>query len=274
MPPKFPFTHAGKVDDKAPRRDQLAQWLTSPENPYFAKSVVNRFWSYFMGIGIIDPVDDIRSSNPPSNPELLDALTKDFIAHNFDMKNLMRTICNSRIYQLSVKTNQWNEDDALNFSHALPRRLTAEQLRDAISVAMGVPASYPGVPVGFLSTQLPDTKVEAEFLDQFGRPPRESSCECERVSEVSLRQALNLINGPVISEAVSNPESRISKLLKQKPADWEIVQETYLAVLCRKPTDNEMTEGMKYLAESGSKLEGAQDLAWALFNSPAFLFNR
>lgn len=270
---KFPYAHEEIAPSEQKRRD-VAKWIVSPKNPYFAKSIANRFWSYLMGVGIIEPVDDIRSSNPPSNVELLDALTKDFVDHNFDLKHLLRTIVKSRAYQLSVKTNSWNEDDTINFSHALPRRLTAEQLQDAIAVATGVSIKYPGLPTGFRASQLPDTKVEMDFLDQFGRPPRESVCECERVSDVSLKQALNLINGPTIGDALADPSGRLAKLVSAKLADDKIVDEVYFAVLCRGPSGPERVEAMKYFADTPNKLEAAQDLAWALLNTPAFLFNR
>jgi hypothetical protein len=256
------------------KRKMIAQWITSPKNPYFAKSMANRFWSYLMGVGVIDPVDDIRSGNPPSNPELLDALTRDFVEHGFDLKHLMRTIACSRTYQMSIKTNSWNEDDKVNFSHAFPRRLTAEQLQDAISTATGVAVKYPGLPTGFHATQLPDSNVQMEFLDQFGRPPRESVCECERVSEVSLKQALNLINGPTLGDALADPQGRLAKLTAKPPATATLVEEIYLAVLCRRPTAAEQADAAKFFAGASSPLEGAQDLAWALCNTPAFLFNR
>lgn len=274
IPARFPYSHAADPDGSASLRQQLADWLTAKENPYFARSIANRFWSYYLGAGIIDPVDDVRSSNPPSNPELLDALTKDFVDGGFDLKRLMKTIAKSATYQRSLTTNEWNEDDRTNFSHALPRRLTAEQLQDAISVATGVTVRYPGLPEGFRATQLPDSKIEMDFLDQFGRPPRESVCECERVAEVSLKQALNLINGPTIGDALADGNSRFAKLVASKASDQKLVEEVYLAVLCRYPQPKELADGIKYLAGAGTKLEGTQDLAWALCNTPAFLFNR
>lgn len=274
IPAKFPFEHAGKVDATANPRKQLAQWLTAKENPYFAKSVVNRFWSYFMGVGIIDPVDDIRSSNPPTNPALLEALTHDFVDSGFDLKKMMRTIVNSRTYQLSIEPNQWNKDDNLNFSHALPRRLSAEQLQDAITVALDVPTQFQGLPVGFHANQLPDSSVAAEFLDEFGRPARQSSCECERSTDVSLKQTLNMINGPAIGDAVANPNNRIARIVKTNPTDAKLIEEIYLAVLCRQPNAKEAAADIQYFQKSKDKLEAAQDLAWALLNTPGFLFNR
>ena len=274
MPPTFPYEHVGKPGNVSSRREQLASWLTAPENPYFAKSVVNRVWSYFLGRGIIDPVDDIRSGNPPSNPELLDWLERDFVAHGFDLRHLMRTIAGSRTYQASFLTNEFNADDQANFSHATPRRLTAEQLLDAIDVASGRRPRHAGVPVGFRANQLPDSSVGGTFLDLFGRPARESVCECERSSEVSLSQALNLLNGPTIADALVDPEGRIAKLLAKSPTDAAIAEEVYLAALCRPPTAAESAKAADYLSKAATKIEGAQDLLWALINSPAFLFNR
>ena len=275
VPAKFPYEHAsaGGVDSQADLRQQLAQWLTSKDNPYFATSLVNRYWSYLLGRGIIDPVDDIRSSNPPSNAELLKALTDDFVAKGFDTKHLLRTIARSATYQRSHAANRWNEDDTENFSHFLPRRLTAEQLFDAIMTAAGSPVSIPGVPPGFRATQLPDPNIQIGFLDMFGRPAREIPCECERAADVSLSQTLNLINGPTVSEAIIHPQGLISRLRDAKVDNLALVREIYLSVLNRPPTEEELNQGVGYLV-GVERIEGAQDLMWALMNSPAFLFNR
>ena len=259
----------------ADQRDSLAEWLTSADNPMFAKAGVNRIWSYFMGRGIIEPVDDIRTSNPPSNPELLDALTKDFVESGFDMKHIMKTIARSRTYQQSIKTNKWNKEDTINFSHATARRLTAEQLLDAIGVATGSQPKFEGVPKNLRAVQLPDSKVKDDgFLKLFGRPERESSCECERTSDVSLAHAMNLINGPTVANAIIDPTGRIAKLLKEDKDDKSIIEELYLATLARLPQDNEYATAVEHFANAESKEEGVQDLMWALINSPAFLFNR
>ena len=273
IPAAFPFS--SDLDNKASDpRIRLATWLTSAKNPYFAKSIVNRYWSYLHGRGIIDPVDDIRASNPPSNPPLLDELTRRFIANGFDLKRLIREMARSETYQRSFRPNKWNDDDSLNFSHASPRRLTAEQLFDALHVATGAPSRIPGVPVGFRASQIPDPKVKIGFLDMFGRPPRESPCECERSSDVSLSQTLNMINGPTVSDAIIHPEGRVAKLVAAKADDKTIVGDVYLAVICRPPTEAELKQGVAYLAGVGNRSEAAQDLMWALVNSPAFLFNR
>lgn len=270
----FPYQHAGVDPNLTDLRDKLANWLVAKENPYFAKSLANRYWSYFLGRGIIDPVDDIRQSNPPSNAELLDALTADFIASKFDLKHLVRTIVTSHTYQRGIETNPFNQDDNTNYSHAAPRRLGAEQLYDAIMAATGSPGSIPGVPAGFRATQLPDGKVDLSFLDMFGRPPRESPCECERTSEVSLSQTLNLINGPTIGDAIAHPQALIAKLIAEKADNKRLIEEVYLSVLCRFPTAEEFKQGDEYLKTIPNPAEGAQDLMWALINSPAFLFNR
>ena len=271
--PSVPFGEvAAKTDDK---REMLAEWLTAEDNPMFARAGVNRIWSYFMGRGIIEPVDDIRTSNPPTNPELLDALTKDFVDSGFDMKHIMKTITRSRTYQQSIKTNEWNKADTINFSHAVARRLTAEQLLDAIGVATGSRPRFEEVPKSFRAVQLPDSKVKDDgFLKLFGRPERETSCECERTTEVSLAHAMNLINGPTVAEALIDPEGRIAQLIETNHDDRVLVEELYLATLSRLPEKNEYAVAIEHLANAESKEEGAQDLLWALINSPAFLFNR
>ena len=255
------------------RRDALAEWLVSKQNPFFAKAIANRVWSYFFGRGIIDPVDDIRASNPAVNPALLEALTKDVLDHNFDLQYLMRTIVNSRTYQTSIATNEWNATDSDNFSHALPRRLTSEQLMDAITLATGARPNFPEVPDDTSASQLPDPHVGKDgFLDLFGRPTRESACECERRADLSLPQALNLVNGSTISEAVADPKGRVAKLILAGKQDGAIVEDLYLATLSRVPTKAELDSGTKYLS-GGARTQRAQDLLWALLNSKGFLYS-
>ena len=279
MMPKYLMASAGAPPlpehdfDARKRREAFANWLTSRANPMFAKSAVNRVWSYFFGRGIIDPVDDIRASNPPVNAALLDALTKDFIAHNFDLRYLMRTMVNSRAYQASIVTNEWNAGDSTNFSHMTPRRLGAEQVMDAVAQATGARPNFPEVPEDTLASQLPDPHVGKEgFLDLFGRPTRETACECERRTELSLPQALNLVNGATISEAVADPKGRVAKLVLSGRSDAAMVEELYLAALSRLPSKAESESGLAYLA-GGSRTGRAQDLLWALLNSKAFLYS-
>jgi hypothetical protein len=270
-------TQPVSIPTGAKRREALADWLTSPTNPFFARSTANRVWSYFFGRGIIDPVDDIRASNPPANPALLDALTKDFTEHKFDLRHLMRTIANSRAYQTSIESNEWNAGDSQNFSRAFPRRLTAEQLMDALTLATGVRPNMPDVPPDTRAEQFVDPHIGKEgFLDLFGRPSRESPCECERRSDLSLPQALNLVNGKTISEAVADSKGRVARAILGGRTDREIVDELYLAALSRPPSAEEVTSALKYLQVSDptrGRAERAQDLLWALVNSKAFLYN-
>ena len=278
MNPKFilPAASLGgtPVPTDARRRMAYAEWLTARDNPFFAKSTVNRVWSYFFGRGIIDPVDDIRASNPPSNPALLDALTKDFLTHDFDLRYLMRTIANSRAYQASIETNEWNEKDTDNFSHATPRRLSAEELMDALAFATGVRPVFPEAPPETLAEQLTDPHIGKDgFLDLFGRPSRESSCECERRSDLSLPQALNLVNGKTISDAVADSAGRVAKAVLSGKPDRELIEELYLSSLSRPPSDAELDKALKYLQTGSGRAARAQDLLWALVNSKAFLYN-
>ncbi|HZY89436.1 MAG TPA: DUF1549 domain-containing protein [Gemmataceae bacterium] len=249
--PTFPFTHPDLAPATAPRRVQLAHWVASKDNPYFAKSYVNRLWSYLLGVGLIEPVDDIRAGNPPSNPKLLEALTDDFVKSGFNTRHILRTICKSRVYQQSVVTNAWNKDDDLNYAHAVARRLPAEVLYDAIQRATGAVSRLPGLPPGARAAQLLDSNVDVGggFLDLFGKPPRESACECERSGTMMLGPVLNLVNGPVIADAVKDPNNRIAKVLAREKDDARVVEELYLSVLCRTPTKAEMETGVKALRD-------------------------
>ena len=208
--PDFPYQHDDLAPESATRREQLARWITSKDNQYFAKSYVNRLWGYLFGRGIIDPIDDIRAGNPPTNPELLDRLTAEFVASGFDMQHMLRTICKSRTYQASIATNQWNQDDDINFSHAMARRLPAEVLYDAIQRATGSVSHLPGVPAGYRAAQLPDVglTLPSGFFEVFGRPARESACECERSSGMMLGPVMTLVNGPTIADAIADPQQR------------------------------------------------------------------
>ena len=270
------LAHTADLTTGTQRRDLFADWLTSSRNPFFSRAIVNRIWSYLLGRGIIDPVDDIRASNPPSNPELLESLNKDFVQSGFDLKHIMRQIALSRTYQADLKATRWNADDKTNFSHAIPRRLEAEQLYDAIHIATDTNAHFAGLPVGTRAIALPDANAQSGegFLDLFGKPARETPCECERSSTVSLGQALNLINGPTIADAIADPNGRVAQLLKTNPTDQKLVEDIFLAAVCRLPTAKEMANSQAHLHKTASRSEGAQDLMWALVNSPAFLFNR
>lgn len=266
---------APPIPDDGDRRKALAEWLTSAKNPFFARAIVNRMWSYFFGRGIIEPVDDIRASNPPINEALLRELAKDFVKHDYDLQHTIRTIVSSRAYQTGIETNEWNENDVTNFSHFIPRRLPAETLFDAISIATGADPKFPEVPSGFTAQELPDPHVgKGGFLDMFGRPERESACECERRNNMTLPQATNLVNGPTLAEAIADPGGRVARLILDGEADGHIVDELYLATLSRFPTKTEYDAALTYLQKDSGRTSRAQDMLWALINSNAFLFNR
>ncbi len=272
MPPKFMGGSVATVPPDKDRREVLAAWLTSPDNPFFPTSVVNRIWYHLVGRGIVDPVDDFRDSNPAANDALLDALAKDFVAHQFDAKYILRVILNSRTYQLSAQTNDFNKDDNKYFSHAVTRLLSAEQLLDAVCFATAVPEKYPGLPLGTRAVQLPDGEVNNVFLKTFGQPARELACECERESDSNLAQALQLINGPTINDKVRDANNRLGKLLAQNKSDTEVLEQLYLATLSRSPADGEVKAALEHVAKATEKRKAWEDVQWALINSKEFLF--
>jgi hypothetical protein len=239
--PAFPYAAKADIAPTETRRAQVAKWITSPDNQYFAKSYVNRMWSYLLGVGIIEPIDDIRAGNPATNPELLDRLADDFIKSGFDTQKLVKTICKSRTYQLSLATNKWNKDDEINYSHALARRLPAEVLFDAIHKATGSQSRLPGLPPGSRAAQLVDSNVDLPggFLDLFNKPVRESSCECERGSGLNLGPVLAMVNGPIVGEAVRDPNNALNKLALTEKDDGKLADRIYLSVLNRLPTAKE-----------------------------------
>lgn len=258
----------------ADRRAVYAEWLTSEKNPLFARSVVNRVWSYFFHRGIIDPVDDIRSTNPPINPQLLDDLTADFVANKFDIRHLMRRIVTSATYQRSSVANDSNRHDEQNFARAMPRRVPAEALFDSLTQATGVPEAVSGAPGGFRAAQHPDGTTDNDFLKLFGKPPRMDACECERDNGSNMLQALNMINGKTFLNRVKNGAARPAALAKTKKTDTEVVTELYRWCLARSPSDKEVMVGLAYLADAGPDRTAAlQDLMWALLNSRDFLLS-
>ena len=254
MVPSFPYTHAVQMPKDANLRQQFAAWTTSPENRYFAKSYVNRVWSYLLGVGFIEPIDDIRAGNPPTNPELLDRLTKEFIAHKFDVRWLMTTICKSRTYQRSISTNRWNDGDDVNYAHAIARRLPAEVLFDAVHRVTGSQSKLPGMKPGARAAELPDNgaKLPDDFLAVFGRPARETSCECERAGGVMLGAVMNLVNGPTIATAIADPNSEVAKLVQREKDDAKVVDQLFLRILNRPATKTEIAAGVEAIRTSSA----------------------
>ncbi|MCH2113790.1 MAG: DUF1549 domain-containing protein [Pirellulales bacterium] len=245
--PQFPFDCQHQCADDATRRAKLAAWITSPDNQYFAKSYMNRVWAYLTGRGLIEPIDDIRAGNPPTNPELLDWLTGQFIESGFDVQQQLRTICRSRTYQLSLNSNRFNEDDVLNYSHARARRLPAEVLYDAIYSTTGAKSAFPSVPAGTRAAALPDVGIQLPdgFLNTLGRPARESACECERSSQLQMGPIMALINGASVGQAVSDPEGAIAKLAATTADDRQLLENLFLRILGRPAAEGELTDVLK-----------------------------
>ena len=216
--------------------------MTSKDNPYFAKSYVNRLWGYLFGVGIIEPLDDLRAGNPPSNPELLDYLTREFVKSGFDVRHVMRLVCKSRTYQLSVETNKWNADDKVNYAHATARRLPAEVLLDAVYRVTGSVSKFPGVAAGTRAAALPDSGVElpSGFLTTFGRPARESACECERSSGLQLGPIMALVSGPTLGDAIADPGNELTRLVKTESDDLKLIDELFMRILNRPATAAEV----------------------------------
>lgn len=272
--------------DQDPRL-KLADWMGSPENPYFAKALVNRYWKHFFQRGLIEPEDDIRDSNPPTNPELLAALEQSFIASGYDLKALVRTITTSSAYQLSATPNQSNVADHQNYSRYYPRRLQAEVLLDAIDDLTGSRTDFPNLPAGTRAIALPDNSYNSAspFLKVFGRPENESVCECERIQSSSLAQSLHLINANDIKTKLAKADGRADRLTKSDRPLEEKIRELYAVAFAREPSDDEMATAREFIEEprvdaagnaidaNRAKAEAFQDLIWALANTKEFLFN-
>ncbi len=272
--------------DEDPRL-KLADWMGSPKNPFFAKALVNRYWKHFFQRGLIEPEDDIRDSNPPSNPELLGALEKHFIETGFDLKELVRTITRSSAYQLSAAPNKYNGGDRQNYSRYYPRRLAAEVMLDSIDQLAGTQTDFANLPAGTRAVSLPDNSYNnsSPFLKVFGRPEGESVCECERVQSSSLGQSLHLINASDIRGKLTSPTGRAEKLAKAAGPPEPKIKELYLSAFSREPRPDEMKAALNYLSEPRLNAAGQpvdaqkairdnfQDLIWALMNTKEFLFN-
>jgi Protein of unknown function (DUF1549)/Protein of unknown function (DUF1553) len=271
MKPKF---LGGDVPDVAgkDRRVVLAAWLASPSNPYFADNLANRVWSNFFGIGIINEVDDVRVSNPASNPELLHELGKRFTDYKYDFKKLVRDICLSRTYQLSTQANEGNAGDTRNFSHASLRRIKAETFLDCISEATNTKNKFPGLPLGARAVQIADGGVSTYFLTTFGRATRETVCSCEVKLEPTLSQSLHLLNGDTTTQKVQGG-NLIGQRLVEKKTPPQVVEELYLRCLSRKPTEKEAARLNALIFAEADKKKALDDAFWALLNSREFMFN-
>ena len=256
------------------RRVPLAEWMTRPENPFFARNLANRVWAWTLGRGLVEPVDDVRATNPPSNPELLDALATFVIENKYDVRKLIVLITASRVYQTSAAPNATNEKDERNFSRAYFKRPDAEVMLDMIAQALGVPEKFGGSPGVTHAVQLWDSKAHSDFLKLFGRPSRVTACACERTREPSVSQVLNLLNSTEIQAKLTHEGGTVATLVRTQPNDAKLVEELYLTFFARFPTANESAVSVKHLTKyPDDRRAAAEDLAWALLNSTEFLFN-
>jgi hypothetical protein len=295
--PKFPGGPVAEIPAGGERRAVFAEWLTRSDNPFFARELANRTWYHLLGRGIIDPVDDVRDSNPPASDELLDALAKDLVDHQFDVKHLIRTIMGSRVYQLVALSDSEVGGGKRYFAAAVIRLLPAEAMLDALSAATGVPEvfgdpdrrnadvgqrvldadsqrkTFGDIPIGTRSAQLPDGDVlQHPFLSAFGQPARETACACERSDDTGLSHALQLINGPSVKEKLTTPNNRIGLLLSSRRPSAEILEEIYLATLSRLPDDHERQVGLAYVERASDRRKAWEDIQWSLVNAREFLF--
>ena len=259
------------------RRTVLAKWMTGPKNRYFARNIANRVWAHLLGRGLVEPVDDVRLTNPPSNPELLDALADHLVASRFDLHALIRTVTASNAYQRSTVSNETNRGDEQNYSRFLLKRIDAEVLLDAISDTTGVPEKFQGTPAGFRAVQLWDSQVPHYFLKLFGRPYRVSACACERAGEPTVGQILHVMNSPQIQRKIAHAGGRIAKLVRESTDDDYVVEELYLTFFNRFPETSERKTALAHFrqvqAQKQTRAQAAEDLAWSMLNSLEFLFN-
>jgi hypothetical protein len=260
-------------------RESLVAWMTAPDNPFFARALVNRYWKHFFGRGLVDPEDDLRETNPATNPELLDALAAHFVKNGFNLQDLVKTICKSNTYQLSAEPNEYNADDRQNFSRYYPRRLSAEVLLDAIDVLFGQPTKFPGLPPGTRAVQLPDSGFDSFFLTAFGRPQAVSACECERTGDASLVQSLHLTNSAALQQQLAADTGRAARLASDTARNYdEKIRELYLTAFAREPQQEERERLTSYFSavapgDGAANRAAYEDALWALVNTKEFLFN-
>ncbi|MGC1276548.1 MAG: DUF1549 and DUF1553 domain-containing protein [Planctomycetaceae bacterium] len=281
VPPRFLDESRTTPNAKGDRLEQLAAWLTSDENAQFSATLVNRIWAELLGQGIVDPTDDFRMTNPPIHPELLDALADDLVDHDYDLRHLIRTIMASKVYQLSSETNATNAGDAVNFSHVYPRRLSAEQLLDAMAQVTGAAVSFDKAPQGTRAAELAGVRAihgrrggknEAEaFLKLFGKPPRLTPCDCERTNETTLAQTFQMLSGELLSEMIDDEQNRLTGMTASELTPGEMVDELYWAALTRGPTEEEKSAAVEHLTTTDDRRQTLEDLTWALLNSAEFL---
>jgi len=271
--PRYLSGEAAVFSAEEDPRHGLVDWMAKPENPFFAKSLVNRLWGHFFGRGLVHEVDDMRATNPASNPQLLDALAKDFIDHQFDMQHICRVMLNSSVYQLGSEPTEGNQKDRQNFARYYGRRMIAEVFLDSVDQATGTKTKFNGVASSARAVDLPHENFGSHFLDTFDRPRRVTGCECERSSGATLAQVLTLANSDEIESKIGDAKGVITRLLKDQRSFDEIVDELYLGSLSRFPTSDERIKTKYFVDAVENKTEAYQDLLWTLLNSREFMFN-
>jgi hypothetical protein len=274
MKPRAPDAAEERLDENRDPREGLADWMTRADNPFFAKALVNRIWGELMGRGIVQPVDDLRVSNPATNEALLNALAADFVAHGYDIRQLIGTIMRSRTYQASSTPNETNVSDTKNFSRWYRRRPSAEALLDSVTEVTGVSETLPGLAPGSRAAQVWNNRLESDFLDAFSRPNASADPPCERDRDGSIVQALHLMNSTKLAGRISETKGRAAALAKSSKTTEEIVEELYLAAYCRFPTEEERKVAAGAFSAPGATRQSAtEDVMWALLNSAEFVFN-
>ena len=277
MPPKPLDAQAIALDAPGDRREYLAQWLTAPENPYFARAIVNRVWKNFMGRGLVEMEDDLRLTNPASNAELLNALASDLAAHHYDLKHLMRTIMQSAAYQRASTPADPAAPDDRFYSQYVVKRLPAEVILDAYSQVTGSPSMFGGYPDGTRALQLRDSNAANYFLTAFGRPARKQTCACERTGDATIAQTLHLANGTTLNDKLKGDRSVIKAWVEQGISDQDLVHRLFAKALSRYPSPDELGEAVAAIQTPmdapDARREAVEDLAWAIMSSKEFLFN-
>ena len=254
-------------------RHALVDWMATPQNPFFAKAFVNRLWGHFFGRGLVQEVDDLRETNPPSNPELLDALARVFVESKFDMKQMVRLLVQSQTYQLSSEPTIHNQNDQQNFARYYGRRLPAEVAYDAVEMVTGFRSSFSNMSAEARAVDLPHERFGSYFLDTFDRPKRVSGCECERSTSATLSQVLLLSNSDEVEQKLQAANGRIARLISAKRSTYQIVEELYLATFSRYPSPQEVFTTAGYIDKDPDLRKGVEDVLWSLLNSREFLFN-